>query len=212
MFAATRNSRIIRSTRTSRWSSPMPAMRVSADLGVGVDPEGRILLGEPLEGEGELVLVGLRLGLDLDLDDGLREGHRLEDDGMLGVGQGVAGEGLLEPDRRGDVARVDLLDLLAVVGVHLEDAADPLALALGRVEDVRAGLERPRVDPEEGELADERVRGDLEGESAERFACRRACAGCPRRSRDRCRSSAGRRAARAGSRPPRRASSGCPCC
>ena len=33
MLAATLNSRIIRSTRTSRWSSPIPAMSVSDDSG-----------------------------------------------------------------------------------------------------------------------------------------------------------------------------------
>ena len=142
-------------------------------LRVGVDPEGRILLGQALEGERELVLVGLRLRLDLDLDDRLREGHRLEDHAVIGIGQGVAGVGVLEPDRGGDVAGVDLVDLLAVVGVHLEDAPDPLLLALGRVEHVRAGLERARVDPEEGQLADERVGRDLEGERAERLAVRR---------------------------------------
>ncbi len=148
----------------------MPAMRVSDDLRVGVDAEGRILLGQALQGERELVLVGLGLRLDLDLDDRLREGHRLEDHGMVRIGQGVTGEGVLEPDRRGDVAGVDLVDLLAVVGVHLEDAPDALLLALGRVEHVRAGLERARVDPEEGELADERVGRDLEREGAERLA------------------------------------------
>ena len=145
-------------------------MSVSGRLRVGLDAEGRVLLGQALEGDRQLVLVGLRLGLDLDLDDRLREGHRLEDDGVVGVGQGVAGEGVLEADRGGDVAGVDLVDLLAVVGVHLEDAADPLPLALGRVEHVRAGLERAGVDPEEGQLADERVGGDLEGEGAERLA------------------------------------------
>ena len=30
------------------------------------------------------------------------------------------------PDRRGDVAGVDLFDLLALVGVHLEETADAL--------------------------------------------------------------------------------------
>ena len=89
---------------------------------------------------------------------------------MVRVGQGVTGVGVLEPDRRGDVAGVDLVDLLAVVGVHLEDAPDALLLVLGRVQDVRAGLERARVDPEEGQLPDERVGGDLEGEGAERLA------------------------------------------
>src|SRR6476620_3556189 len=138
-------------------------------LRVGVDAEGGVFLGEPLEGDRELVLVGLRLRLDLDLDDRLRERHRFEDHRMLGVRERVAGERVLEADGRGDVAGVDLVDLLAVVGVHLEDAADALALALRRVEDVRAGLERARIDPEERELADERVGRDLEGERAERL-------------------------------------------
>ena len=122
------------------------------------------------EGEAHLVLVGLRLGLDLHLDDRLGEGHRLQDHRVIGIGQGVAGVGLLEADRGGDVAGVDLLDLLAVVRVHLEDAPDPLLAALRRVEDVGPGLERPGVDPEEGELADVRVGRDLEGEGAERLA------------------------------------------
>ena len=173
MLAATLNSRIIRSTRTSRCSSPMPAMRVSAVSGSVLTRKVGSSSARRCRAMRQLVLVGLRLGLDLDLDDRLREGHRLEDDGMVRVGQGVAGEGVLEADGRGDVAGVDLVDLLAVVGVHLEDAADALALVLGRVVDVRAGLERARVDPEEGELADERVGGDLEGERAEGLACRR---------------------------------------
>ena len=144
-------------------------------LRIGLDPEGRILLGQALQGERELVLVGLGLGLDLDLDDRLGEGHRLEHDRMVRIGQRVAGEGVLETDRGGDVAGVHDVDLLAMVGVHLQDAADPLALVLGRVEDVRAGLERARVDPEEGQLADERVGGDLEGQRAERLGVATAC-------------------------------------
>ena len=86
---------------------------------------------------------------------------------MLGIGQRVAGEALLEADGRGDVARVDLLDLLAVVGVHLQDAADALLAVLRGVVHVRARLEGPRVHAEERELADERVGRDLERERAE---------------------------------------------
>ena len=139
-----------------------------AALRIRLDPEGGVLLGQALEGDAHLVLVGLRLGLDLDLDDGLGERDGLEQDRVLRIGQGVAGEGVLEADDGRDVARVDLVDLLAVVGVHLRGSrADALLLALGRVEHVRAGLERARVDPEEGELADERVGRDLEGEGRE---------------------------------------------
>ena len=109
-----------------------------AGLLVGVDAEGRVFLGQALEGQGQLVLVGLGLGLDGDFDDRLREDDRLEHDRVIRVAQGVAGEGVLEADRGGDVAGVDHVDLFAVVGVHLEDAADPLLLALGGVEHVRA--------------------------------------------------------------------------
>ena len=141
-----------------------------ARLLVRLDAEGRVLLGQALERDAQLVLVGLGLGLDGDLDDRLRERHRLQDDRVIRVRQRVAGVGVLEADGRGDVARVHDVDLFAVVRVHLEDAADPLLLALRGVEHVGARLERPRVDPEERELADERVGGDLEGEGAERLA------------------------------------------
>ncbi len=85
------------------------------------------------------------------------------------VAQRVPGRDLLEADGGGDLAGADRLALLAAVGVHLEDAADALLAARGRVEDVRAGLEHAGVDAEVRELADERVGHDLEGERAERL-------------------------------------------
>ena len=90
-----------------------------ARLLVVLDAEGGVLLGQALQRHGQLVLVGLGLGLDGDLDDRLREDHRLEDDGVLRVGERVAGEGLAQAHRGGDVAGRDLLDLLAVIGVQL---------------------------------------------------------------------------------------------
>ena len=140
-----------------------------ARLLVRLDAEGGVLLGQALERDAQLVLVGLGLGLDRNLDHRLGERHRLQDHGVIRVRQRVAREGLLEADGGRDVARVHDVDLFAVVRVHLEDAADPLPLALRGVEHVGPGLERPRVDPEEGQLADERVRGDLERERAERL-------------------------------------------
>ena len=134
---------------------------------VVVDAEGGVLFGEPLQGHGQLVLVSLGLGLDGDLDDGLREDHRLEDHGVVDIAEGVAGVGLLEADRGGDVAGSDLVDLLARVGVELDDATDALPLVLARVVDVGAGLELAAVDTEEGQLAHEGIGGDLEGQRRE---------------------------------------------
>src|SRR2546430_13362301 len=63
----------------------------------------------------------------------------------------IPGRGLLEADGRGDVARVDLLLLLAVVRVHHQDAAGALGATGGCVQDAAARLELARVDAEVGE-------------------------------------------------------------
>ena len=97
-----------------------------AGLLVGLHAERRVLLGEAAERDRHLLLVDLRLRLDGDLDHRLGEDDLLELDRRVGRGQRVAGRDLLDPDRGGDVAGVDLADLGAVVGVHHQDAPDPL--------------------------------------------------------------------------------------
>ena len=138
-----------------------------AGLLVGGDTERWILLGEAGEAGAQLVLVALRLRLDRDRDHGLGEGHPLEHDRGALDGERVAGRRLLEADAGSDLARPDLLALLAVVRVHLQDAADALGLAGRRVQDPISGLQRPRVDTEVRELADERVGHDLERQRRE---------------------------------------------
>ena len=85
---------------------------------------------------------------------------------MLVVGERVAGARVAHAHRRVDVARVADLDLLALVRVHAQDAAEALALAARGVHHGGAGLRRPRVDAEEGEVA-VRVVLDLERERGE---------------------------------------------
>ena len=72
-----------------------------------------------------------------------------------------------ETHRRRDVAGEHLGDVVAMVGVHLQDAADPLLLVLARVVHIRARLERAGVHPEVGELAHEGIGHDLEGDGRE---------------------------------------------
>src|SRR3989442_1114160 len=138
-------------------------------LGVAMNAERRIFLGELLQRDGELVLVGLGLGLDSDRDHRLGELHRLEDDRVALVAQGVAGLRVLEPDSRGDVAGAHFVDLLALVGVHLQQPPDALPLVLRAVIDVRTRREDARIDPEERQLPDVRIGHDLERERGERL-------------------------------------------
>src|SRR6185437_13208985 len=73
---------------------------------------------------------------------------------------------------RDDVAGERFLDVLAMIGMHLQHAADALALILDRVEHGGAGLKDARINPHEGQRADERVGHDLEGERGERLVIR----------------------------------------
>src|SRR3546814_9287532 len=52
--------------------------------------EGRILLGEAIERHAHLLLVGLRLRLDRDLDDRVRELHPLQDDLLERIAERIA--------------------------------------------------------------------------------------------------------------------------
>jgi hypothetical protein len=106
-----------------------------AGLLVGLDAEGRVLGHELLQTVPELLLVALCLRLDRQRDDRLGEVHRLEDDRLLLIAERVAGAHLLQADSGSDVAGVDLLDFLTLVGVHLQEAAHTFGPALRRVID-----------------------------------------------------------------------------
>ena len=71
---------------------------------IGVDAERRVLGHELGERDAELLLVGLRLRLDRDLDDRIGEFHLLQDHLLLRVAQRVAGAHFLEARERDDVA------------------------------------------------------------------------------------------------------------
>src|SRR5665647_1336318 len=135
---------------------------------VGVHTERGILFRQALQRVAELLLVGLGLGLDGNEDDRLREFHGLEDDRLADLAERLAGRRVFEPYGGRKLPSVDRVAVLAVVGVHLQDAADALALVFGGVEHVGPGLERAGVDAEVGQLADIWVDGDLEGKSGER--------------------------------------------
>ena len=68
------------------------------------------------------------------------------------IAQRLAGGDVLQADAGGDVARQDLLDLLALVGVHLQ--MRPMrSFFPDRVVDRVAALEHARIDAHEGQLA-----------------------------------------------------------
>ena len=103
-----------------------------ARLLVGAHAKRRVFLRETIERDAHLLLVGLGLRLDGDVDHRLGEHHLLERDHLRRIAQRVAGRRFLQANGRGDVAGAHFLDVLALVGVHLQDAAEALLLALHR--------------------------------------------------------------------------------
>ncbi len=109
---------------------------------VGRHAERRILASKAIERDAHLLLVGLGLRFDRELDDGIRELHPLKDDRRVRCAQRIAGGRVLEARQSDDVAGVRHLDVLAVVGMHQQHAADLFLLVLDAVHDLRRGLER----------------------------------------------------------------------
>ena len=173
-----------------------------AGLLVVLDLEGRVLLGELLDRRAELLLVALGLRLDGHLDDRLREGHRLEDDlvaaGRTGCRRSWCPSGR-SPRRCGRRWPSSTgFSLLACIWNSL-----PMRSLRPLVELMTSapGVDVAGVDPDVGQLAEERVRRDLERQRRERLRRVGLAQDLDRLVADVvARSSAGRRAARAGSR------------
>ena len=132
-------------------------------------PERGVFLGQLGERDAHLFLVGLGPRLDGHGDHGLGELHSFQRDRLLDVAERIAGGHILQADGGGDIARVHFLDLLAIVRVHLQDAADAFLPVLDRVVDRVARVQHAGIDTEEDQIAHERVRRDLECERGERL-------------------------------------------
>ena len=141
-------------------------------LFVGVSLEGGVLLGQLHQGNAHLLLTGLGLGLNGHADHGLGELHGLQDHRMLLIAEGVTGGGVLEAHGGSDIAGVHRLDILSVVGVHLQNTTHALLLILGGVEDRGAGVERTGVNPEETQTAHIGVGHNLESQRGEGLVIR----------------------------------------
>ena len=137
-------------------------------LVVVLDPQGRILLHELVQRQGQLLLIGGRLGLDRQADDRLVKIDRLQQDGVLLVAEGIARGDLLEPHRGDDLPGACLLHALALVRVHLQKAGDLFPLPLGGIVKLVPRVDAPRIDAQIRQLPPF-ILHDLEGQSRQRL-------------------------------------------
>ena len=115
----------------------------------------------------------LRLGFRLYryTDDRLREAHALEHDGICGVAQGISGLGIGQRYQGDDVAGARFLHGIGFLREHFHHAADLLALAAGRIQNLGALGQHAGVDANKCQRAVDVV-DDLESQGRERFIVR----------------------------------------
>ncbi len=137
-------------------------------IGVRIHAQRWIFLNQLLNRQPQLFLVGLGLRLDGKLDHRLGEVDGFEQDGMLLIAHGVAGDYVLQAHRGADIARQHFLDLFALVGVHLHQTPHAFLAVLGDVEDELARAQLARVHANERELPDKGIGHDLKDQRGER--------------------------------------------
>ena len=137
-----------------------------AGVFVGEDAEGRIFFRQALQSDAHLFLIDLGLRLDGHRDNRVREGRRDEEDRMIFVAERIARRDILDADDGRDVARVNRVDVLALVGLDLDQAADAVALVRARIVNRVALGDLAGIDAEEDELADEGIGPKLERQRA----------------------------------------------
>ena len=135
---------------------------------IGVGTEGGVLLCQLGKTQTHLLLTDLGFRLNGYADNRLREFHGFQNNRVLRVAQGITGGGVLQTHGARDIAGIAGLNVLAVVGVHLQNSAHALIGSLHRVVDAGAGVHGTGVHAEEAQLTYIGVGHDLESERGKR--------------------------------------------
>ena len=104
-------------------------------LCISMQLKGGVFLSQLIQGNSHLILVGTSFRLDSDRDDRLWESNRFENDRMVAVTKCITGEGVTQTDGGTDISRTNLVDILAVVGMHTQQATDTFRFILRTVLD-----------------------------------------------------------------------------
>ena len=140
---------------------------------IGVGPEGGVFLCQLGKADAHLFLARFGLGLNGHPNNRLRELHGFQNDWVLLIAQGVAGSGVFQAHSSRDITRVAGVNILAVVGMHLEDTTDSFVVILGGIVNGSTGLGNAGIYTEEAQLAYIRVSGDLKRQGCQRLLVRR---------------------------------------
>mmetsp|Transcript_15354 Transcript_15354/g.20245 ORF Transcript_15354/g.20245 Transcript_15354/m.20245 type:complete len:294 (-) Transcript_15354:21-902(-) len=140
---------------------------------VTTETEGWILGSKTDKGLRHFLLIGLGLGFDGNLNDGFREFHLLKDDSIVLATESFSGGSILKTNQSNDISSDSRLNFGTVVGMHLKHTSNTFILFLDRVVDSGSGFHNSGVNTGESKSSDERIVGNLEGQSRKRLGIRR---------------------------------------
>src|SRR5699024_11170512 len=131
------------------------------------DGEGGVLCRQTLNSGRQFFLVTLGVRFDSYRDHWFWEFHGFQDDRCFFGRKAVTSGGVLQTDDCVDVAGLCFVNRVFLVGVHLEQPRDTFLFLLGGVQNLIAGLDLARVDPDVGQGSEEWVSSDLECQCGE---------------------------------------------
>ena len=134
-----------------------------------IGSEGGVFFCQLSQRDTHLLLTCLSLRLDSELDNRLREFHGFQNNRVLLVAESITCCSILQTDSCTDITSVDGIDILSVVGVHLNDTSDSLVLILSGVVNGRTCAQHAGVYSEVCQLTNEGVCSDLECQCCERL-------------------------------------------
>src|SRR5690606_7580755 len=131
---------------------------------VGMNPQRGVFFDQLRNRHTQLVDIRLLLGLNSVADNRVREYHRLEHYLALFIAQRIAGLDVFKAHHGADITGRKPIDLVLLVGVHLEHTRNTLLLSGARIVYVRARLKDTGIRPDKTEPSYEGVSRDLEGQ------------------------------------------------
>ena len=146
-----------------------PAYHGLARLLIGLRTERRILLRKLRQRHPKLIHILLRLRLHRQLNHRIREHHRLQRHGRILRAYRISSPQILKSHRRAYITGLAHVYRVLLVRVHLVQAANTLLLTRTHVVNVATAIQMSRVHPDVRQSPNERIRGYLERQTAERL-------------------------------------------
>ena len=140
---------------------------------VGISFESRVFFCKFCKRDTHFFLTCFCFRFNSNSDNGVGEFHRLKDNRVFFIAKGITRCGVLQANRRRDVARVNGVDIFSVVSVHLKNTSHSFFVALAGIKNIGTRIYSTRVNSEVADFTYKRVCCDFKCQSRERFVVRR---------------------------------------